>query len=91
MGVVFDKRRNKYIVRETIDGKRTYIGQYDTEKLANLIDLQNKPSVLSEQKLEYVEDNVSFNWLAAYREWSAQRTRAKESKRILNGSNQQDL
>ncbi len=84
MGIFFDKNRNKYIVRETISGKRKYIGQYDSEKIASLVDLANKPSVLSEQKIDFVEDNVSFQWLIAFRKWNAMRKQARLAKRVLN-------
>lgn len=30
MSVYFDKKRNKFIARATINGKRTYLGQRDT-------------------------------------------------------------
>lgn len=84
MGYSFDASRNKYIVRETISGKRKYIGQYDSEKIASLVDLANKPSVLSEQKINFVEDDVSFQWLAAFRKWNTLRKQTRLAKKILN-------
>ena len=34
MSVYFDKKRNKFIARPTINGKRTYLGQFYTRAAA---------------------------------------------------------
>ena len=44
MSVFFDKKRNKFIARATINGKRTYLGQYDTRAEAEYVVLQKSPS-----------------------------------------------
>lgn len=42
MGVYFNKKRNKFIARATINGKREYLGQADTRAEADWLVLQSK-------------------------------------------------
>ena len=61
--ITFDKKRNKFVARAMIDGKRTYLGQFDTRNDAEFVILRSTPSALSTYKAPDIRDDVSFDWL----------------------------
>lgn len=63
MGVYFDEKRNKFIARVTIDGKRTYLGQFDTLAEAEYVVLHSTTSKLAEQKVEFESGEINPNWI----------------------------
>ena len=81
VGYSFDEKRQKFIVRETIDGKRKYIGQYDTEYEAQQAHLNNSVSELQCFNLDFEEHDEGFSWLEDFRKWNAKRKLDREIKR----------
>ncbi|MCW2763635.1 MAG: hypothetical protein JWR85_3836 [Marmoricola sp.] len=55
MGIYFDKKRDKFIVRKVINGKRTYIGQRHTLAEAQYLELQ-------QNRIDYETEDTSENW-----------------------------
>ena len=81
LGYSYDQRRGKYSVRVTIDGKRTYIGQYDTKEHARAAYLANSPSVLESYKVNFETHDTSFAWLKPFHKWQADRKAEKLARK----------
>jgi len=47
-GIIFEKRRNKYVARITINGKTIYLGQYDTIEEAMKVRMKKAQEVFGE-------------------------------------------
>ena len=58
MGVYFDKSRNKFVARVPINGKRTYLGRYDTRAEAEYVVLQKSPSFETTYELFFNPDLI---------------------------------
>ncbi|MDB5422570.1 MAG: hypothetical protein JWR59_2517 [Brevundimonas sp.] len=61
MPVYFDKKRNKFIARYEKDGKRTYLGQFDTRAEAEYKVLENIAKA-PEYSAFLFDKQTSENW-----------------------------
>lgn len=61
MGVYFEKRSGKYVVRKYVNGKRVYHGKYLTEAMAKGVDRQLKADDELSKKLEEITQ-PEYNW-----------------------------
>lgn len=62
MGVYFEKRSGKWVVRKYVNGKRVYHGKYLTESMAKGVDKQLKADDELSQKLEEITQRSEYNW-----------------------------
>lgn len=81
LGYTYDQKRNKYQVRVTIDGKRTYIGRYDTPEEAHKAYLCNSPSELETYRVNFETHDNSFDWVKTLHEWQARRKAERVAKK----------
>jgi hypothetical protein len=63
MGYTLDKSRNKWVARATINGKRVYIGRFDTEKEAKEAYF-SCTEACAPFNLEHEMPDIKFNWKA---------------------------
>lgn len=92
-GYTFDKARGKYNVRVTVDGKRKFIGRFDTPEEAHIAYLANSPSDLSRYKEDMVETPVKNRVLFGmkYLKWLDDLKKARQAKKTLEDYNDKQL
>ena len=81
-GISFEKSRGKWRVRATVDGKRTLIGRYDTEKEAEaaLMSYQTITAVM-----QYEEHDEGIKWLKPFRD-AKLKLQERARKRLLQNA-----
>lgn len=85
MSYSFDKNRKQWMVRATVDGKRQYIGRFNTEEEAICANSLTMDSLYS-YKTPYIEIDTSFNWIKAFKKMREARRR----KRIDNAKKRKE-
>jgi len=88
MGLYYDKRRDNWVARITIDKKRVFLGSFETERMAlkaylraELMHEMQKYFTIENAKVDYLEADTDIARLDAFRRLKLEKV-AKQLRRV---------